>query len=407
MAATTTLLLKNGWFEHLADGTPTNGLPYDRAGSDIDTTNPDAAGVVLERHQGKLRQARASTPSGPTRPSPIIPPTGSYFHAGPGTQFFNVYPLFHTAAFYNGMRKDMPERALILARDSYLGAQHNGAIFWSSDISPNWDTLQRSVPTGLDFVASGMPYWSTDIGGWQFLPSQSHAHAHFRCSTPPTPVTPSAAYDDYPELYTRWFEYGAFQPNFRSHGSRNHNEVWSYGKQAEPILEKYLRLRYTLMPYIYSLGWQAHETGAPFMRALFLDFGADPKRRRHRRRVHVRPRAARRSRYGAGPDHTQSSICPPVVIGITSGRTSVFMAASASRSPPPSIPFHYSFAQGLFCRSACRWRAPMASRRLKKYASIPEPTRTSLSTTMTVKPMPTNMARSNSPSCAGMTQTTG
>ena len=83
-------------------------------------------------------------------------------------------------------------------------------------------------------------------------------------------------YDDYPELYTRWFEYGAFQPNFRTHGTREHNEVWSYGKQAEPILEKYLRLRYTLMPYIYSLGWQAHETGAPFMRGLFLDFPNDP-----------------------------------------------------------------------------------------------------------------------------------
>jgi len=84
-------------------------------------------------------------------------------------------------------------------------------------------------------------------------------------------------YDDYPELYTRWFEYGAFQPNFRSHGSRPHNEVWSYGKQAQPILEKYLRLRYQLMPYIYSLGYGAKETGAPFMRGLFLDFGDDPK----------------------------------------------------------------------------------------------------------------------------------
>ena len=84
-------------------------------------------------------------------------------------------------------------------------------------------------------------------------------------------------YDDYPELYTRWFEYGAFQPNFRTHGSRRYNEVWSYGKQAEPILEKYLRLRYQLMPYIYSLGYQTHQTGAPYMRALFMDFPQDAK----------------------------------------------------------------------------------------------------------------------------------
>ena len=268
------LLLKNNWFEHLADGTPTNGLPYDRAGSDIDTTNPEAAkwywSIVNENYVKKGFDAFWADET-----EPDIPPNGSYLHIGPGTQYFNTYPLFHTAAFYNGMRADMHERALILARDSYLGAQHNGTIFWSSDISPNWDTLKRSVPTGINFVASGMPYWSTDIGGWQYLPG-SHKPEHTPLLDPSDARDNVGGYDDYPELYTRWFEYGAFQPNFRSHGSRPHNEVWSYGKQAEPILEKYLRLRYTLMPYIYSLGWQAHETGAPFMRGLFLDFGNDP-----------------------------------------------------------------------------------------------------------------------------------
>ncbi len=121
-----------------------------------------------------------------------------------------------------------------------------------------------------------MPYWSTDIGGWQYLPASN---------TPERPplLDPSDArenvgrYDDYPELYVRWFEYGAFQPNFRTHGSRRYNEVWSYGKQAEPILEKYLRLRYQLLPYIYSLAYGSHLTGAPFMRGLFMDFGADPE----------------------------------------------------------------------------------------------------------------------------------
>jgi len=84
-------------------------------------------------------------------------------------------------------------------------------------------------------------------------------------------------YEDYAELYTRWFEYGAFLPIFRAHGSRLYNEVWSYGKQAEPILEKYLKLRYQLMPYIYSLGYDTYQTGAPYMRALFMDFPHDPK----------------------------------------------------------------------------------------------------------------------------------
>jgi alpha-D-xyloside xylohydrolase len=267
-------LLERGWLMHLADGTPTNGLPYDRAGADIDTTNPDAArwywNVIRENYVTKGFDAFWADET-----EPDIPPNGSYFHVGPGTAFFNVYPLFHTAAFYNGMRRDMPERAVILARDSYLGAQHNGAIFWSSDIAPTWDTLRRQIPTGLNFVASGMPYWSTDIGGWQYLPA-SHKPAHPPLLDPSDARDNVGGYDDYPELYTRWFQYGVFQPTFRSHGSRPHNEVWSYGKAAEPILEKYLRLRYQLMPYIYSLGYQANQTGAPFMRGLFLDFGADP-----------------------------------------------------------------------------------------------------------------------------------
>lgn len=267
-------VLENDWFEKLADGTPTNGLPYDRAGSDIDTTNPAAAkwywDIVKENYVDKGFDSFWADET-----EPDLPPNGSYWHIGPGTQFFNVFPLFHTAAFYDGFRKDLKSRALILARDSYLGAQHNGTIFWSSDISGNWDTLKRQVPTGINFVASGMPYWSTDIGGWQYLPS-----VH-RPERPPL-LDPSDArenighYDDYPELYVRWFEYGAFQPNFRSHGSRPQNEVWSYGKQAEPILSKYLRLRYQLMPYIYSLAHGSHETGAPFMRGLFMDFGNDP-----------------------------------------------------------------------------------------------------------------------------------
>jgi alpha-D-xyloside xylohydrolase len=227
-------LLKNGWFEKLADGTPTNGLPYDRAGSDIDTTNPEAAkwywGIVNENYVAKGFDAFWADET-----EPDLPPNGSYFHVGPGTQFFNVYPLFHTAAFYNGMRRDMKERALILSRDSYLGAQHNGAIFWSSDISANWDTLRRQVPTGINFTASGMPFWSNDIGGWQYLPS-THKPAHPPLLDPSDARANIGGYDDYPELYTRWFEYGVFQPNFRSHGSRPENEVWSYGKQAQPIL---------------------------------------------------------------------------------------------------------------------------------------------------------------------------
>ena len=269
------MLLKKGWFEQLADGTPTNGLPYDRAGSDIDTTNPEAARWYWDTIRDNIL-SKGFDALWMDETEPDLPPNGSYFHIGPGTRYFNVYPLFHTSAIYAGFRRDVKHRALILSRDAYLGAQRNGTLFWSSDIDPTWDTLKRQIPTGLDFAASGFAYWTNDIGGWQYLPAEHHP-AHPPLLDPSDARANVGGYDDYPELYTRWFEYAAFLPVFRAHGSRKYNEVWSYGKAAEPILEKYLKLRYQLMPYIYSLGYRTHESGAPYMRALFMDFPNDPR----------------------------------------------------------------------------------------------------------------------------------
>ncbi|MGA7339035.1 MAG: TIM-barrel domain-containing protein [Terracidiphilus sp.] len=269
-------LLKNGWLIHLADGTPIDGLPYDRAGSDIDTTNPDAAKWYWQTIRDNIL-SKGFDALWADETEPDLPPNGAYYHIGPGTQFFNVYPLFHTAALYDGFRRDEPNRrALILSRDAFTGAQRNGDFFWSSDIYPTWDTLERQIPTGLDVAASGIAYWSNDTGGWQYLPKVHHP-AHPPLLDPSDARATVGGYDDYPELYTRWFEYAAFLPIFRTHGSRPANEVWSYGRQAEPILKKYLRLRYQLMPYIYSLAYQTWLTGAPFMRALPLDFPRDPK----------------------------------------------------------------------------------------------------------------------------------
>jgi alpha-D-xyloside xylohydrolase len=268
-------LVKKGWLIHLADGTPIDGLPYDLAGSDIDTTNPDAAAWYWKTIRDNiLSKGFDSLWADDTEPD--LPPNGAYYKIGPGTQFYNVYPLFHTAALYDGFRKDVPKRrALILSRDAYTGAQRNGAIVWSSDIYPTWDTLKRQIPSGLDFAASGFAYWSNDTGGVQDLPAEHHP-AHPPLVDPSDARATVGGYDDYPELYTRWFQYETFLPIMRTHGGRPTNEVWSYGKQAEPILEKYLRLRYELMPYIYSLGYQTWRTGAPFMRALALDFPDDP-----------------------------------------------------------------------------------------------------------------------------------
>jgi len=268
-------ILKKGWFEHLADGTPTNGLPYDRAGSDIDTTNPEAAHWYWETVRDNiLSKGFDSLWADETEPD--LPPNGSYYHIGPGTRYYNVYPLFHTGALYGGFRRDTDHRALTLSRDAYLGVQSKGTIVWSSDISATWDAFKRQIPTGLNAAASGLAYWSNDTGGWQYLPG-THKPAHPPLLDPSDARDNVGGYDDYPELYTRWFEYATFLPIMRSHGSRNFNEVWSYGKQAEPILEKYLKLRYELMPYIYSLGYSTYETGAPYMRALFMDFPNDTK----------------------------------------------------------------------------------------------------------------------------------
>jgi alpha-D-xyloside xylohydrolase len=266
-------LAKKGWFEHLADGTPTTGLPYDRAGSDIDTTNPEAARWYWDTIRDNiLSKGFDSIWADETEPD--LPPNSSYYHIGPGTRYFNVYPLFHTGALYDGFRRDTNHRALTLSRDAYLGVQSKGTIVWSSDISATWDAFKRQLPTGLDATASGLAYWSNDTGGWQYLPSV-HKPEHPPLLDPSDARDNVGGYDDYPELYTRWFEYATFLPIFRTHGSRNTNEVWSYGKQAQPILEKYLKLRYELMPYIYSLGYSTYQSGAPYMRALFMDFPND------------------------------------------------------------------------------------------------------------------------------------
>ena len=235
-------LLKKGWLISYADGKPINGLPYDRAGSDIDTTNPEAADWYWKTIRDNIvSQGFDSLWADETEPD--LPPNGAYFHVGPGTQFFNVYPYFHTKALFDGLRKGVPDkRALILSRDGYLGEQSQGTVLWSSDISPTWDAYKRQIPTGLDVAALGMVYWSNDTGGWGYLPREHHP-AHKPLLDPSDARANVGGYDDYPELYTRWFQYASFLPIFRTHGSRPANEVWSYGKQAEPILEKYLRLR--------------------------------------------------------------------------------------------------------------------------------------------------------------------
>jgi alpha-glucosidase/alpha-D-xyloside xylohydrolase len=274
------MLLEKGWLVHGADGTPDSGWFAKVIGPNIDTTNPAAAKWWWESIRDRYVKPYGFDYIWLDETEPDIDPAKDFFFIGSGTRYYNAYPLFHTASVYEGFRRDFGDsrRVMILARAAYLGAQRNGTIFWSSDIYSTWDMLKRSIPAGLNFTASGMPYWDTDIAGF-FSPNLApNYHAAHKPLVDSSDARENISnYEDYPELFVRWFQWGAFQPVMRAHGERMHNEVWSYGKQAEPILEKYLRLRYQLMPYIYSLGYGSYLTGAPFTRALFMDFPNDPK----------------------------------------------------------------------------------------------------------------------------------
>lgn len=185
--------------------------------------------------------------------------------AGPGALVLNAYPLMHTIGVFQGqLAADPNRRPVILTRSAYAGQQRTGAITWSGDIAASWQVFQKQIPAGLNFCLSGIPYWTTDIGGF-FVPNY---------------VFPQGASDPaYRELFTRWFEYGAFCPIFRVHGTDIAKEMWRFGPDTERVLDKYDRLRYRLMPYIYSQAWQVTHNGGTLMRALAMDFPGDAEAR--------------------------------------------------------------------------------------------------------------------------------
>lgn len=174
---------------------------------------------------------------------------------GPGSLVYNAYPLYHTMGVYEGHRRDYPDRRpVILTRSAWAGQQRNNAISWSGDIHGDWETFRRQIPAGLNFISAGIPYWNTDIGG-------------FFAGDPKDPA--------YGELFSRWFEFGAFTPMFRTHGTGKSKEMWQFNADVQPILAKYDRLRYRLLPTIYSTAWQVTSEGGSMMRPLVFDFGSD------------------------------------------------------------------------------------------------------------------------------------
>ncbi len=195
------------------------------------------------------------------------------YHAGPNLQVGNIYPQTFARTFYDGLAEAGQEQVVNLLRCAWAGSQRYGALVWSGDIHSDFATLRKQICAGLQMGIAGIPWWTTDIGG-------------FFGGDPKDPA--------FQELLVRWFQYGCFLPVMRLHGDRlpaepvhradgtrmlnsgADNEIWSYGEANEPILAKYIHLREALRPYTRDLMRQAHRTGAPVMRTLFYEFPDDP-----------------------------------------------------------------------------------------------------------------------------------
>jgi alpha-D-xyloside xylohydrolase len=186
---------------------------------------------------------------------------------GNGLEVTNLYPLLHQKGFYEGMRAAGIDEIVNLSRSAWAGSQRYGAAVWSGDIRSRFDILRAQIPAGLNIAMSGIPWWTTDIGG--FMEGDIRT-------------------DYFKELIVRWFQYGVFCPLFRLHGVRlplnglygaqssgADNEVWSYGEKAYEIISGLLFLREKLKPYLRELNKAAHERGIPPMRPLYYDFPSD------------------------------------------------------------------------------------------------------------------------------------
>lgn len=179
----------------------------------------------------------------------------------------NAFPLATVKGVYEAQRKESEKkRVFIMTRSAFAGQQHYGSNMWSGDVASSWDMLRKQIPAGLSYTLTGNPNFNTDIGG-------------FFCGSYNTKGSGSAPKNiQFQELFVRWMQYGLFCPVFRSHGADAPREIWQFGKKGEVVydaIEKQIRLRYRLIPYIYSLAWQVTSNNGSYMRPLFSDFAND------------------------------------------------------------------------------------------------------------------------------------
>ena len=214
-----------------------------------------------------------------TDPDFFNPRESDYEHpvtGGTWRSLRNAFPLETVRGVYEAQRQaplpmegqEVAKRVFIMTRSAFAGQQHYGSNMWSGDVNSSWDMLRKQVPAGLSFSLTGNPNFNTDIGG-------------FFCSSYNTSGPASAPRNpQFQELYVRWMQYGLFCPVFRSHGADAPREIWQFGKKGEPVydaIEKMIRLRYRLIPYLYSTAWQVTSNNESYLRPLFSDFAADKK----------------------------------------------------------------------------------------------------------------------------------
>jgi alpha-D-xyloside xylohydrolase len=181
---------------------------------------------------------------------------------GPFRKFRNAFPLLTIQGVYDHQRTVTDaKRVYILTRSAFAGQQRYASTVWSGDVDGDWETFRKQIPAGLNFSLCAQPYWNTDIGGFWVRNGSSQ-------------------YADYRELYVRWLQFGAFMPVMRSHGTNTPREIWQFGQKGDwayDAIEKYIRLRYQLLPYNYSLSWDVTSNAGSMMRALSMDFPQDKK----------------------------------------------------------------------------------------------------------------------------------
>ena len=265
--------LENGYLIHVDRGVK---MTMQQLGNTvfIDTTNPNAQKYVWS----KLKESYVSKGFklfwlDVAEPGYMVYDFDNYrYYNGPSLQVANLYPLEYTKMVYDGLKEEGEENIGSLVRCAWAGSQRNGALAWSGDIDSSFKAFRNQVNSGLNMGIAGIPWWTTDIGG-------------FHGGNPDD--------EEFRELMIRWFQYGTFTPVLRMHGDRQPhseplgtdgggqcssgapNEIWSYGEENEKIFTKYIRIREALKPYIKELMKEAHEKGTPIMRPLFYDFPND------------------------------------------------------------------------------------------------------------------------------------